>query len=190
MLPIIGIVIVLGAIAAGYTMEHGSFRVLMQPAELVIIFGAAMGTLVIANPLPVLKKIGKGLAGVFSASRFTKAYYLESLKMLYELFAMSRKAGTAKLEEEVDNPAKGTVLVKYKKFSADHLWRPGLAMLRHAGHGLQQDGPPGRCHPGRAPGAGPGPRRPRRGTSSELARQAGRLRENPAALRRAATVPV
>jgi chemotaxis protein MotA len=120
MLPIIGIVIVLGAIAAGYTMEHGSFRVLMQPAELVIIFGAAMGTLVIANPLPVLKKIGKGLAGVFSASRFTKAYYLESLKMLYELFAMSRKAGTAKLEEEVDNPAKGTVLVKYKKFSADH----------------------------------------------------------------------
>ena len=120
MLPIIGIVVVLGAIAAGYTMEHGSFRVLMQPAELVIIFGAAMGTLVIANPLPVLKKIGKGLAGVFSASKFTKAYYLESLKMLYELFALSRKAGTAKLEEEVDNPAKGTVLVKYKKFSADH----------------------------------------------------------------------
>src|ERR1035438_2418136 len=39
--------------------------------------------------------------------------------MLYELFAMSRKAGTAKLEEEVDNPAKGTVLMKYKKFSAD-----------------------------------------------------------------------
>jgi chemotaxis protein MotA len=120
MLPIIGIVIVLGAIAAGYTMEHGSFRVLMQPAELVIIFGAAMGTLVIANPLPVLKKIVKGLAGVFSGSRFTKAYYLESLKMLYELFALSRKAGTAKLEEEVDNPAKGTVLVKYKKFSSDH----------------------------------------------------------------------
>ena len=120
MLPIIGIVIVLGAIAAGYTMEHGSFRVLMQPAELVIIFGAAMGTLVIANPLPVLIKIGKGLAGVFSGSRFTKAYYLESLKMLYELFALSRKAGTAKLEEEVDNPAKGTVLVKYKKFSSDH----------------------------------------------------------------------
>jgi chemotaxis protein MotA len=101
-------------------MEHGSFRVLMQPAELVIIFGAAMGTLVIANPLPVLIKIGKGLAGVFGGSRFTKAYYLESLKMLYELFALSRKAGTAKLEEEVDNPAKGSVLVKYKKFSSDH----------------------------------------------------------------------
>ena len=69
MFAIIGIVIVLGAIAAGYTMEHGNFRVLMQPAELVIIFGAAIGTVVISNPLPTLIKIGKGLAGVFSGQQ-------------------------------------------------------------------------------------------------------------------------
>ena len=120
MLAIIGIVIVLGAIAAGYMMEHGNFLVLMQPAELVMIFGAAVGTVVISNPLPTLIQIGKGLAGVFWASRFTKALYLESLKMVYELFALSRKAGTAKLEEEVDNPSKGQVLNKYPKFLADH----------------------------------------------------------------------
>jgi chemotaxis protein MotA len=120
MISIIGIVIVLGAIAAGYTMEHGNFKVLMQPAELVIIFGAAVGTLVVANPLPTLTKIGKGLAGVFSGSTYTKALYLESLKMLYELFALSRKAGTAKLEEEVDNPTKGVVFTKYKQFCQNH----------------------------------------------------------------------
>ena len=120
MFAIIGIVIVLGAIAAGYTMEHGSFKVLMQPAELVIIFGAAIGTVVIANPLPTLIKIGKGLAGVFTGSPYTKPLYLESLKMLYELFALSRKAGTAKLEEEVDNPSKGQVLNKYPKFVKNH----------------------------------------------------------------------
>jgi chemotaxis protein MotA len=120
MISIIGIVIVLGAIAAGYTMEHGNFRVLVQPAELVIIFGAAVGTVVIANPLAVLTQIGKGLAGVFSGSKFTKALYLESLKMLYELFALSRKAGTAKLEEEVDNPSKGVVFTKYPKFLKSH----------------------------------------------------------------------
>ncbi len=120
MLPIIGIVIVLGAIAAGYKMEHGNFRVLMQPAELVIIFGAAVGTVVIANPLPILIKIGHGLADVFKGSRFTKPFYLESLKMLYELFALSRKAGMAKLEEEVDNPSKGQVFNKHPKFVQDH----------------------------------------------------------------------
>jgi chemotaxis protein MotA len=120
MFPIIGIVIVLGSIAAGYVMEHGKFLVLMQPAELVIIFGAALGTLVIGNPPPTLIKIGKGLAGVFSGAKFTKALYLESLKMLYELFALSRKAGMAKLEEEVDNPSKGVVFTKYKKFLQNH----------------------------------------------------------------------
>ena len=120
MVSIIGIVIVLGAIAGGYRMEHGKFLVLMQPAELVIIFGAAIGTVVIANPVPVLMKIGKGLAGVFGGSPFTKARYLETLKMLYELFSLARKAGTAKLEEEVDNPGKGQVFNKYPKFMASH----------------------------------------------------------------------
>jgi chemotaxis protein MotA len=120
MLSIIGIVIVLGAIAAGYTMEHGKFLVLLQPAELVIIFGAAIGTVVIANPMPVLIQIGKGLAGVFAGSPFTKARYLETLKMLYELFSLARKSGTAKLEEEVDNPGKGQVFSKYPKFMAMH----------------------------------------------------------------------
>ncbi|MCU1233451.1 MAG: chemotaxis protein [Candidatus Solibacter sp.] len=120
MLSIIGIVIVLGAIAAGYVMEHGKFLVLFQPAELVIIFGAAIGTVVIANPLPVLTQIGKGLIGVFTGSQFTKARYLETLKMLYELFSLARKAGTAKLEEEVDTPEKGQVFSKYPRFIATH----------------------------------------------------------------------
>ena len=93
MLSIIGIVIVLGAIAAGYMMEHGKFLVLLQPAELVIIFGAAIGTVVIANPMPVLIQIGKGLAGVFAGSPFTKARYLETLKMLYELFSPGSQSG-------------------------------------------------------------------------------------------------
>jgi chemotaxis protein MotA len=58
--------------------------------------------------------------GVFGGNKFTKALYLETLKMLYELFALSRKAGTAKLEEEVDNPSKGVVFTKYPKFLKSH----------------------------------------------------------------------
>jgi chemotaxis protein MotA len=67
MFVIIGIVIVIGAILGGYLMEHGNIRVLVQPAELVIIGGAALGTVLIANPLHILKKIAGGLAGVFGS---------------------------------------------------------------------------------------------------------------------------
>jgi chemotaxis protein MotA len=120
MISIIGILIVLGAIAGGYLMEHGKLEVLFQPAELVIIFGAAIGTVIVANPMPTLMGIVKGLMGLLGGSPYTKARYSESLKMLYELFSHARKAGTAKLEEDVDNPGKSAIFSKYPKFLKNH----------------------------------------------------------------------
>lgn len=64
MFAIIGILVVLGAVVGGYLMEHGKLLVLMQPAELVIIGGAAAGTLLIANPLSTVIAIMKGMLGV------------------------------------------------------------------------------------------------------------------------------
>ncbi len=120
MFAIIGIVIVFGAVIGGYLMEHGHLAVLMQPAELVIIFGAAVGTVFIGNPLNVIIGIGKGLGGAFSGSKYTKAYYLESLKMLNQLFSYARKEGMVKLEADVEEPSKSPVLSKYPKFLKDH----------------------------------------------------------------------
>src|ERR1035437_1529454 len=69
MFAIIGIIIVFGCVVAGYLMEHGNLRVLVQPAELIIIGGAAVGTLLFANPLHILKKIAGGIGGVFGSSK-------------------------------------------------------------------------------------------------------------------------
>ncbi len=120
MFSIIGIVVVLGAVAGGYTMEHGNFKVLVQPAELVIIGGAALGTLLIANPLPVVIQIFKGLLGIIKGSPYNKAGYLETLKMLNDLFMVARKNGMVKLEEDIENPEKSQVFSKYPKFLANH----------------------------------------------------------------------
>src|SRR5207245_10026832 len=62
MFVIIGILVVFGAVVAGYLMEHGNLRVLLQPAELVIIGGASIGTVRVANPLPILKNVASGVA--------------------------------------------------------------------------------------------------------------------------------
>ncbi|MEO8025753.1 MAG: flagellar motor stator protein MotA [Bryobacteraceae bacterium] len=120
MFAIIGIVIVLGAVVGGYLMEHGHLEVLMQPAELVIIGGAALGTLFVANPLPVILKIFKGLIGVMGGSPYTKAGYVETLKMLNDLFVFARKSGMAKLEQEVEEPEKSEVFKKYPRFTKNH----------------------------------------------------------------------
>ena len=63
----------------------GNIRVLLQPAELLIIGGAAGGTALIANPLHILKQILGGITGVFKGSKFTKQRYLDTLKTMYDL---------------------------------------------------------------------------------------------------------
>lgn len=72
MFAIIGIVVVFGAVIAGYLMEKGPLAVLVQPAELIIILGAAIGTVLIANPIYILKKIAAGFGGVFGSSRLRR----------------------------------------------------------------------------------------------------------------------
>ncbi|MBZ5723120.1 MAG: flagellar motor stator protein MotA [Acidobacteriia bacterium] len=120
MFAIIGIVVVFGAVVGGYLMEHGNIRVLLQPAELLIIGGAGLGTVLIANPLHILMKIVKGLSGVLSGSPFTRQRYLDSLKMMYELFNKARKEGLLGLENDVEDPSKSPVFSKYPAFVKDH----------------------------------------------------------------------
>lgn len=120
MFSIIGILIVIAAILGGYLMEHGNIKVLLQPAELLIIAGAAMGTVLIANPLHILKKIASGVAGVFSGSKFTKERYIDSLKMMYDLFNKARKEGLMGLESDVEEPSKSPVFSKHPTFLKDH----------------------------------------------------------------------
>jgi chemotaxis protein MotA len=120
MFAIIGILLVIGAVVGGYLMEGGKLLVLMQPAELVIIGGAAIGTLLIANPLSVVINVLKGVMGVFTGSRYTAAFYLEGLRMLNDIFQFARKMGMAKLEEDIENPEKSQIFSKYPKILKDH----------------------------------------------------------------------
>jgi chemotaxis protein MotA len=120
MFAIIGIVVVFGAVVAGYLMEHGNLKVLMQPAELVIIGGAAIGTVLVANPLHILKEIVGGILGVIGGSKFTKQLYLDSLKTMYELFNKARREGLVALENDIEDPAKSPILSKNPAFLKNH----------------------------------------------------------------------
>jgi len=120
MFAIIGIIIVFGCVAAGYLMEHGNLRVLMQPAELIIIGGAAVGTLLVANPLHILKRIGGGIGGVFGGSKFGKQTYIDTLKMMYDLLNKARKDGLMALESDIEEPQKSPVFSKNPPFLKNH----------------------------------------------------------------------
>lgn len=120
MFVLIGVVIVIGSIIGGYLLEHGNLKVLVQPAELVIIGGAALGTLFIANPLHILKALFGGALATLKGSKFSKAFYIENLKLLNDVFVYARKNGMAKLEADLDEPDKSQVFQKYPAFLKDH----------------------------------------------------------------------
>lgn len=120
MFAIVGILVVFGCIVAGYLMEHGNIRVLIQPAELVIIGGAAMGTILVANPIHIIKKIIGGVSGVFGSSKFGKQTYLDTLKMMYDLLNKARKDGLMALEGDVEEPEKSAIFTKNPTFLSNH----------------------------------------------------------------------
>jgi chemotaxis protein MotA len=121
MFAIIGIVVVFGAVLAGFLMEHGHMSVLVQPAELLIIGGAGAGTLLIANPLRILKKIGAGALAVFTGkSPFGRDRYLATLRMMYELLQKARRGGMLTIENDVEQPGQSPIFQSLPAFLADH----------------------------------------------------------------------
>lgn len=120
MLPIIGIVVVFGAVLAGFLMEKGHLLVLLQPAELVTIAGAAVGTLLIANPINIIKAMLAAAIGTLSSSSFSKTRYLDTLKMMFELCNKVRKKGLMGIEDDIEKPAESEVFKKYSAFVKDH----------------------------------------------------------------------
>ncbi len=120
MFLIIGIVVVFGAIASGYLMEHGNIRVLLQPAELIIIGGAGVGTLLVANPLHILKKIANYVLGAFKPSQFSRDKYLDALLMMYELLNKARKEGVVAVEKDIEGPNESPIFSAHPQFLKDH----------------------------------------------------------------------
>lgn len=119
MLSLVGILVVFASVFGGFLMEKGRLPVLLQPSEFVTIAGAALGTVVVANPPRVLKGICTGLLEVVKGSGVTEEFYVESLKMLFELFTKARKEGMIAIESDIEGPENSPIFSKYPTFLKD-----------------------------------------------------------------------
>jgi len=120
MFAIIGILIVFGSVVGGYLMEKGHIAVLLQPAELLIIAGAGLGTLLIANPPRILKGIVAGLLGTLKGSVLRKQRYLDLLKMMFDFMNKVRREGLLSVEADVEQPAESKIFQQNPHFLKDN----------------------------------------------------------------------
>lgn len=110
---IIGSVIVLACVFTGYVLHGGNLMVLWQPTEVLIIFGAAAGSFIIANPFHTIKEVFAGSLRLITGSPFNKAFYMDLLSLLYDIFDKSRKQGVMSIEEDIDNPEQSQIFTRY-----------------------------------------------------------------------------
>lgn len=114
-----GIMVVISAVIGGFLMEEGNLHVLFQPAELVIIFGAALGSFLIASPTRVVKLVAKNVGAVFAGGGTGKESYLELLTLLYTILSKIRKDGLISVEADIEDPRQSPLFGKYKTVASN-----------------------------------------------------------------------
>ena len=119
MLILLGYLVVLGTVFGGYLMTGGSLGALYQPAELVIIAGAGIGSFIVGNNGKAIKGTLKALPLLFRRSKYTKAMYMDLLALLYRLMAKSRQMGMFSLERDIENPRESEIFASYPRILAD-----------------------------------------------------------------------
>ena len=119
MFLLIGSVIVLVSVFAGYVLNGGHIFVLMQPFEFLIIIGAAVGSFVTANRKPVLKAAGSAVVGLLKGEKYDKGCYLELLSLMYSVFKLAKTKGALALEQHVEKPDDSTLFQGFPLFFAN-----------------------------------------------------------------------
>ncbi|MES2963208.1 MAG: flagellar motor stator protein MotA [Bdellovibrionota bacterium] len=116
----VGAIIVFLCVFGAYAVHGGHLLVLWQPAEFVIIGGAALGALIIGNPMSVAKtSISMAIKAWFGKGP-SKTDYTELLQMMFQLFQIFRKDGPQAVERHIEEPEKSEIFKQYPSFLKNH----------------------------------------------------------------------
>ena len=119
MQKILGSLIIVACVLGGYALANGDLAMLWQPAELLIIVGAALGSLVVGNPKEVLVEMLKQTKEVIVYKRRGEEFQRQLLMLLYELLEMVEIGGLKVLDEHIEAPQQSSVFGKYPLIVAE-----------------------------------------------------------------------
>ena len=120
MFIIIGAIVVLSGVIGGYLMEHGNLSTLWQPAEAVIIGGAAGGAFLISASPAALVKCIQTIMDALKNKPHNKSSYLNLLILIYQIFGKMRRDGLLSIESDLDNTDESDLFKKYASHIHDH----------------------------------------------------------------------
>jgi len=120
MLVLIGYLIVLASVFGGYALAGGHLAALLQPVELLMIGGSALGAFVVGNPFKTVTATARILPSLLKGSRYSKALYMQLMRLLYEILAKARKEGLISIERDIEAVNESPLFARYPEIVADH----------------------------------------------------------------------
>jgi len=117
---IIGAVVVVVSVIAGFTLSGGHLLAIWQPKELLIILGAAGGGMIIANPFSVLKQVVANIPAMLKGPPYSKSDYLLLFGLMGDLFNKIRRQGLVAVEADTNDPHDSEIFSKYPDLLKDH----------------------------------------------------------------------
>jgi len=107
-----GWIIAFGCCIFGFVWLGGHYEQLWVPQEYLIIFGAALGTLVASNKWRNLKSLFRAFFRIFLPSRSGKAANLGLLCLMFELLQRIKRDGALSIEGDISDPKQSELFAK------------------------------------------------------------------------------
>jgi chemotaxis protein MotA len=113
------LLIAVGSILGGYAALGGHLEVLMQPFELIIICGSALGIFVVANPLSTIKDCGKAIVEAVLDKGPKGRDFLDILSVLHALMRELKGKSRSEVENHFENPKESEIFKAFPRLLAD-----------------------------------------------------------------------
>ena len=114
-----GAIIIILCVFGGYLWAGGNLSAIWQPAELLIIVGATIGSLIIGNPPHVLKEMRRQFRLIMSARNDEQAYYMELMALMQLLLETIRTGGFKSLDQHIEDPANSEIFSRFPLITQD-----------------------------------------------------------------------
>lgn len=105
---------VVSAVIGGFAYGGGHVAVLVQPMEMIIIAGGALGAFISGNSVKTIKGVGLSIKNIFSGGALKRSRYMGLMLMLNQILTIIQRDGPAKIERDVDEPESSPIFQQYE----------------------------------------------------------------------------
>ena len=108
-----GWIVAIACIIGGFIWLGGHLEQLWVPQEYLIIFGAALGTLLASNKWRNLRSLFRSFLRIFLPSHSGKSANLGLLCLMFELLQRIKRDGALSIESDISDPKQSELFAKY-----------------------------------------------------------------------------